>query len=139
MTPTMPPTTRRRFAGPGHHTLARFGHLSDETGAGRLRRRRGARVQPELAEDVRDVPVHGVRAENQLARDVRLALPLCNEPEDITFARRQLLRTADRRRCRGRRDAEEGCNRARKLVDIAVPGWLRVAVELDQAGARDER
>ena len=65
-------------AGEQHVTRA-----EDVAGAGRERCRAGAGRLPELAQDVRDVPVHGVLAEEQRAGDLAVREPRCDEPQHL--------------------------------------------------------
>src|SRR5215469_6548692 len=44
----------------------------------------------QFAEDVRDVVANGVRAQNELVGDIRIALALSNQVEDLALALRQL-------------------------------------------------
>ena len=58
-----------------------FPEFSDEPGAGAPGRGRGAGGEAELAEDVGQVPVHGVLAEHELAGDAGVGQSLRDEFE----------------------------------------------------------
>src|SRR5215471_1548240 len=71
---------------------------SDDARAGTPGRGRGARGEIELPQDVGQVPVHRVLAQDEPPGDFRVAQPLRDELEHIEFARRQHRRGFGRRR-----------------------------------------
>ena len=63
--------------------------MSEQAQARRLSDRRGTGTAPELAADVGDVAVHGVRAQDQLLGDFLIAQPACDQRQHLTLAARQ--------------------------------------------------
>jgi hypothetical protein len=82
--------------------MARTGQLQ-QPGAGGVGRRGGARRLAQLGPYVRDVAMHGVLAEDEPGRDLGIAQPLADEPQDLELARRE-----NRRRARIARQLREG-------------------------------
>jgi len=84
------------------------------------------------------VAVHRVRTQHEPLRDVAVAHALGNEPQNFPLAQGQLL-DLRRRLARRRRHAEERRDRDEDVVQVALPREMRVAVEHDELGIRDER
>src|SRR5512132_2203701 len=69
-------------------------------GLTRLSRQRcfqaASRVDPELAEDLVQVPLDRARAEEQLGADLRVGEPVAGEPGDLLLLRRERLARVER-------------------------------------------
>src|SRR5919201_5043141 len=70
--------------------LGRDGALAAEPGLAGPYDRLGAIRDLELGEDVGDVVAHGLRAENEVARDLLVAPPLRDQLEQLALALGQL-------------------------------------------------
>ena len=89
-----------------------------------------------LSQDVRDVAVHGVLAEDERRRDLAVREPCCDEAQHLRLAPAERRRAV---RLRGRRVVEEPRERALEVSLVVLPGQVRVARERDEARVRQQR
>jgi len=86
--------TPRTYKQPGGGSIAQYGHLSRMAVFGYLtkardarpRRRRPTETGDELAAYVRDVAVHGMRAQHELLRDLAIAETARDAGQDLALA-----------------------------------------------------
>ena len=87
--------------------MARAGHLKrrlgEEPAAGRLRDRGGARRHAQLVEDIGEMAVDGVIADEQALADRLVAEAVGDQPQHLDLAPRQARPGGRRRKGRGRR------------------------------------
>src|SRR5262245_18189384 len=95
--------------------------LPEQSEAGSLRDRGGARALAELVADVRDVPVHRVRADDELLGDLAVAEAACHESEHLELAGGEVVVSARARRRGGLVADEERARGADHRRGVASP------------------
>jgi hypothetical protein len=96
----------------------------------------GPRRLRELAQDVRDVPVHRVLAENERRRDLAVRQAGGDEPQHLRLA------PAERRvavRLHGRGVVEEPGERPLEVALVVHPRQVGIPAERDEARIRQQR
>src|SRR5580658_7725731 len=101
---------------------------SQQPGARGARGSRGAGGQPQLRQDVRHMPMHGMRADHEALGNLGIAEALSNKHEHLSLARAELtqhlgIRLAGRGGCL---DAKERGDGAQDRITVAMPRQVGV-------------
>ena len=102
---------------------------SEQAGACGGRGGRGARGQLQLRQDVRHVTVHGMRADHEALRNLRIAETLRDEPEHLPLPCTELTQrvgAGPARQCGWARNPQKRCDGAQDTVPVAVPNTATV-------------